>query len=232
MCEGHIFDDQNCRRGRSYPRSGWRLRMLLSIPETGHPQFSSYPSLQTSIMYPEGLSSQWCSTGEILAWSSSLPVPKSFNHTGDTIQSQVSGNGHPIFREACSMLQRLLTRTRLVHTTLTKNPFQDRDIQKGFLAMLNHLNRPSWTSPAAQRCGYSGVQGSSDHRPQFPRPLQRSELLWSSQTHLITCTADFSSPCPQLPHRLLQGPIDFKRTHAFRTHQSRPGICFPICSKS
>jgi hypothetical protein len=150
--------------------------------------------------------------------TSSFPAPQSFNtHWGYNL----AGNRHPTFREAYRMLQRLLTRTRLVHTTLTKGPFSGP--RKGSWLCFNHPNRPSWTSPAPQSCCYSGVQSSSEHGPQFPRPLQRSELLWNSQTHLITCTTDFSSPCPQFLHLLLQDPIDFKRTQALRIHQIQLG---------
>lgn len=106
---GYIFDDQNCRRGQSYPSSGWRLRVLLFIPNIPHSKLAD--------LYPEGLSSQWCSTGKILSlsgWSLFLPAPQSLTHTGDTTQW---GTGTPHFEKPAALLQRLLTCTQLVHTT-------------------------------------------------------------------------------------------------------------------
>lgn len=140
--------------GRNYPRSGWTCRTLLSIPETAYPITSKLSDWYNLPRRDHPKCPTQCSIGEILVHQDAPPpVSESFNpHRGGVrancweYNSESSrGTRHPTFREACLMLQRLLTRTPQGHTTLTK---------ESFLVMLaRQRSPPSWACPARDGSG-------------------------------------------------------------------------------
>lgn len=182
--------------GRNYPRSGWRWRTLLSIPETAYPLTSKLSDWYNILRRDHPKCPKWCSIGELLVHQDATPsslrvgLRVGFRANCWEYNSESSrGTRHPTFREACLMLHRVLTRTPQGYITLTK---------ASFLVMLarQSLHHPGLALPETA-AGYSGVQSSSDHRPQFPHPLQRSDSLENSQIHLIICKSD-ATPLPGL----------------------------------